>query len=109
MKNKILNTLKSIVQDVNDASDLNAALTIIVQRIRQVMQVDVVSVYFRDESNSQLVLMATEGLNQNAIGKIGLNLSQGLIELVAKQSEPVNIEDAHTHPQNHFVTETDES
>ena len=52
--------------------------------------------------------MATDGLNQSAIGKIRLNLDQGLIGYVSKQAEPVNIEDAHTHPNYHFVLETGE-
>ena len=108
MTNKMFDTLKSIVQDVNDASGLEQALAIIVERTRQVMQVDAVSVYFHDIKTDQLVLMATDGLNQNAIGKIRLNKGQGLAGLVIDQLEPVNVKDAHTHPNYHFVTETDE-
>jgi len=108
MKNKIFDTLKSIVHEVNEATDLVSALNIIVQRIKQVMCVDVVSIYFRDSLSNQLVLMATDGLNKDAIGKIKLEQNQGLIGMVVNQAEAVNIEDAHTHPNYHFVTETDE-
>ncbi|MDH5516650.1 MAG: phosphoenolpyruvate--protein phosphotransferase [Gammaproteobacteria bacterium] len=108
MTTDILSTLRNIIQDVNDASGLEQALNITVKRIKQVMQVDAVSVYFRDNTLQQLILMATDGLNQNAIGKIRFNLDQGLIGLVLKQAEPINIEDAHEHPDYHFVTETDE-
>jgi len=108
MKNNMFDTLRNIVQDVNDASGLEQALNIIVQRIRQVLQVDAVSVYFRDNKTDQLVLMATDGLNPDAIGKIRLNRGQGLIGLVLAQAEPVNVEDAHSHPNYHFVNETGE-
>lgn len=108
MSNKVLNTLRNIIQDVNDASGLDQALSIIVQRIRQVMNADAVAVYFLDEKTNQLVLMASDGYNQKAIGKIRFNLDQGLIGLVFNQAEPINIENAHTHPSYHFVTETDE-
>ncbi|MDH5765334.1 MAG: phosphoenolpyruvate--protein phosphotransferase, partial [Gammaproteobacteria bacterium] len=108
MTHSMFETLKNIIQDVNDASGLSDALNIIVQRTRKVMQVDAVSVYFHDVKTDQLVLMATDGLNKNAIGKIRFNLDQGLVGLVFNQVEAVNIEDAHTHPNYRFVTETDE-
>lgn len=108
MKNTMFDTLKGIVHEVNKASDLGSALNVIVRRTKKVMNVDVVSVYFRDVLTNQLVLMATDGLNQNAIGKIRLKQNQGLIGMVVNLAEAVNIEDAHTHPNYHFVTETDE-
>ncbi|MCW9006073.1 MAG: phosphoenolpyruvate--protein phosphotransferase, partial [Gammaproteobacteria bacterium] len=104
----MFDTLRNIIQDVNDASGLTQALNIIVQRTRQVMQVDAVSVYFRDHKNNQLVLMATDGLNQEAIGKIKFKPDQGLVGLVLTQAEAVNLEDAHKHPNYRFVTETGE-
>lgn len=108
MTHKIFETLKSIIQDVNEASDLKQALNIIVTRTRQVMHADAVSVYFRDNNTDQLVLMATDGLNPEAIGKIRFDLDQGLVSLVQTQTEPLNIKNAHAHPNYRYVTETDE-
>ena len=108
MADKMFDTLKNIIQEVNDAPGLEQALNITVNRIRDVMQVDAVSVYFRDEYTDQLVLMATDGLNQRAIGQIRFGLDQGLVGMVLNQAEPINIKDAHSHPNYRFVTETDE-
>lgn len=108
MSNNVLNTLKNIIHDVNDASGLDQALSIIVQRTRQAMKADAVAVYFLDGKTNQLVLMASDGYNQDAIGKIRFNLDQGLVGLVFNQTEPVNIENARTHPNYRFVTETGE-
>lgn len=109
MTNKMFDTLKNIIQDVNDASELEQALNIVVQRTRQVMHADAVSVYFRDDKADQLVLMATDGYNQQAVGKLKFNLDEGLIGVVLNQTEAVNIKNAHTHPNYRFVTETDEA
>ena len=108
MTNRMFDTLRNIIQDVNEASELEQALKIVVQRTKQVMHADAVSVYFRDDKTDQLVLMASDGYNQKAVGKIKFNLDQGLVGLVFNQTEPVNIQNAHTHPNYRFVTETDE-
>ena len=108
MINNVFNTLKNIIQDVNDAADLEQALAIIVKRTRETMQVDAATVYFRDDKTNELVLMATDGLNQNAVGKVRFCLNQGLIGYVTSQAEPVNVEDAQAHPNYHLVSETNE-
>ena len=108
MKNIRFDTLRNIIQDVNDASGLAQALNIVVQRTREVMHVDAVSVYYQDEKTDQLVLMATDGLNKNAIGRIKFKLDQGLVGLVHNKAETVNIKDAHTHPDYCYITETGE-
>ncbi len=109
MVNNMFGSLRMIIQEVNDASDLQHALNVIVQRTRELMHADAVSVYFRDEKTAQLVLMATDGLNQDAIGKVRLDTDQGLVGLVLTHAEPVNIKDAHTHPSYRFITETGET
>jgi phosphotransferase system, enzyme I, PtsP len=109
MTDKLFDTLRNIIQDVNAASGLEQALGIIVQRIRKVLQVDAVSVYLRDEKSGQAVLMATDGLNPAAIGKIRFGPGDGLVGLVLDNAEPVNIENAHTHPNYRAVTETGET
>lgn len=108
MKSRSFDRLRNIIQDVSDAPDLEQALNIIVQRVKQIMVADAVSIYLRDQTREQLQLMATDGLNQAAIGKTKLNLHQGLIGLVVQQAEPINIEDAHSHPKYHFIAETRE-
>ena len=108
MNNKILDSLRNIIHEVNNASDFEQALNIIVKRTRDVMCVDSVSVYFLDDKTKKLILMDTDGLNPNAIGKIRFNIDQGLVGLVFDHVETVNIKDAHTHPNYRFVTETDE-
>ena len=104
----MLNTLRKIVQEVNAAKDLNAALGIIVQRVREAMGSQVCSVYLLDPETNRFVLMATEGLNKKAIGKVSMAPNEGLVGLVGTREEPLNLEHASEHPRYRYFAETGE-
>lgn len=104
----MLNTLRKIVQEVNVAKDLKAALGIIVLRVREAMKSQVCSVYLLDTETNRFVLMATEGLNKRAIGKVSMAPSEGLVGLVGTREEPLNLEDAANHPRYRYFAETGE-
>ncbi|MWV10650.1 phosphoenolpyruvate--protein phosphotransferase [Pseudomonas sp. R-28-1W-6] len=104
----MLNTLRKIVQEVNAAKDLKAALTIIVQRVKEAMGSQVCSVYLLDPETSRFVLMATEGLNKRSIGKVSMALNEGLVGLVGTREEPLNLEHASEHPRYRYFPETGE-
>jgi phosphotransferase system enzyme I (PtsP) len=104
----MLDTLRRIIQEVNAAPDLDRALDIIVQRVRESVAVDVASVYLVDAIKQQYVLSATEGLRKNAIGNVRFNLDEGLVGVVGRREEPVNLEDAPLHPHYRFISETGE-
>jgi len=99
----MLDTLRRIVQEVNDAKDLAEALQIIVQRVKNSMAVDLCSVYLADHARQQNILMATDGLNPESVGKVALNFNQGLTGLVGEREEVVNIADSPSHPRYQFV------
>ncbi len=103
----MLNTLRSIIQEVNSARDLDQALSIIVGRVCDAMQVDVCSVYLTDEVQKQHVLMATQGLRSESVGKVRLDFSQGLVSLVASRAEPLNLADAQVHTSYHHSDKVD--
>jgi phosphotransferase system enzyme I (PtsP) len=104
----MLNTLRKIVQEVNAAKDLKAALGIIVQRVREAMGSQVCSVYLLDPESNRFVLMATEGLNKKAIGKVSMAPNEGLVGLVGTREEPLNLEHASEHPRSRYFAETGE-
>lgn len=94
----MLEILRRIVQEVSAARELNEALQIIVSRVRQAMAVDVCSIFLVDKNVSQYVLMATAGLPAEFVGGVRLPMGEGLISVVAQREEPVNLDDANTHP-----------
>src|SRR5512144_1109361 len=104
----MLAKLQQIVERVNAAANLHEALEIIVHRVKASMNTDVCSVYVRDPAAPQYVLMATDGLNPSSVGKIRLASGEGIVGLVAKRQEPVNIANAAKHPSYRYFPETGE-
>ncbi len=104
----MLAILQRIIQEVSQANDIERALAIIVKRVKEAMKVDVCSAYLSNESQHRHILMASDGLNPQSIGRAGLVFGQGLVSLVAERAETVNLESAPDHPRYHFVPGTDE-
>jgi phosphotransferase system enzyme I (PtsP) len=100
--------LQRILHEVNKAHDIEQAVAVIVSRVGSAMGVDVCSVYLHEPDSRQLVLMASEGLNPESVGKVRLALNEGLVGLVASRAEPVNVENAFDHPQFKYIEETGE-
>ncbi|NWN92679.1 phosphoenolpyruvate--protein phosphotransferase [Marinobacter adhaerens] len=104
----MLGILRSLVQEVNSARDLTEALGIIVSRVQKAMNTEVCSVYLLDPVSNRYILMATEGLYPQAVGKVSLAHSEGLVGLVGSREEPINLEDAPSHPRYRYFPETGE-
>jgi phosphotransferase system, enzyme I, PtsP len=103
----MLNSLRSIVQEVNTARDLQTALDVIVGRVKTEMNTEVCSVYLTD-AQGQYLLMATEGLEQASVGKVSLAPDEGLVGYVAVREEPVNLDRAESHHKYQYFAETGE-
>ncbi|MDN3517010.1 phosphoenolpyruvate--protein phosphotransferase [Aquisalimonas lutea] len=104
----MLQTLHSIIQEVNAARGLQHALNIIVKRVADSTHVDVCSVYLVDQDTQEFVLMATRGLNPDSVGHVRLRFDEGLVGLVGERKEPLNLEDAESHPRFRYFPETGE-
>lgn len=104
----MLATLRRIVQEVNAARDLEQALSIIVTRVKQAIKVDVCSVYLLDPASDAYILMATDGLNPQSVGRVRLARGEGLVSVVGETEEPLNLDDAPAHPRYRFIAETGE-
>ena len=99
----MLEMLRNIVQEVNIAEDLDSALKIIVQRIREAIGADVCSVYMRDQRSGRYVFQANEGLNREQLGRLSLAAGEGLVGMVAEREEPLNLDLATSHANFHPV------
>lgn len=105
---KMLNTLRSIVQELNGINDLQEALDTIAARVQSAMETEVCSVYLFDRDSGHYILKATEGLYKSAIDKVRIAPSEGLVGLVGAREEPINLEDAQSHPRYRYFPETGE-
>ncbi|WP_295384495.1 phosphoenolpyruvate--protein phosphotransferase [uncultured Thiodictyon sp.] len=104
----MLESLRRIVQEVDNAPDLEQALAIIVRRVKEVVKADVCSVYLNDYDNRRHVLQATDGLSQAAVGRVRIELGRGLAGLVSERAEPINLDDACAHPRYLRITDSGE-
>ncbi len=107
-KTPMLEVLRRVIQEVNGARNLDAALATMVRRIRKAMRTDVCSFYLYDREIEQLVLMETIGLHSQAVGRVSLRVGEGLVGLVAEREEPLNLEDARAHPRFRYFESTGE-
>lgn len=94
----MLKVLRRIVQEVSSARNLTEALNTLVHRIKEAIDTQAVSIYLIHYRRVEYVLAATDGLNIHAVGKIRVPLSQGLLGLIGRREEPINLEDAPSHP-----------
>jgi phosphotransferase system, enzyme I, PtsP len=104
----MLDVLRRVVQEVNGAVDFYEALHIIVTRVKAALDIDVCSIYLRSPRSGRLVLMASEGLHKESVGKVEMDVSEGLVGLVASRAEPINLENAAEHPRYRYFPETGE-
>ncbi len=106
----MLEFLRRIVQEVSTAPNLDKALNVVVKRVCESMGVDACTVYLVDQlsDDDELVLLATEGLLQEAVGHVRMGFDEGLAGLVARRAEPINLENAPVHPRYKFFAEAGE-
>ena len=99
----MLDALRQIVQDIGAAPGFRAALDLLVARVSLILDAEVCSIYLRDRTAGRLNLVANEGLSLGHVGKVSLAWNEGLVGLVAERAEPINLEDAASHPRFHPV------
>ncbi len=104
----MITTLRKIIQKVHNANDLGSALKLLVKEVKVAMDTEVCSLYLSEGAEPLFVLRATEGLKKSSIGKARLSSSEGLVGLVATRGEPINLDDASSHPNFQFIEGTGE-
>jgi phosphotransferase system enzyme I (PtsP) len=99
----LLNILQRISQDISSARDLRATLDMVVLSLLEMMVSDACSIFLWDSESRRFVLSANQGFAAHNIGNLSLNAGEGIIALVGKREEPINLADAAHHPSFHFV------
>jgi phosphotransferase system enzyme I (PtsP) len=79
----------------------------VVELVASTMVADVCSIYIRNEDES-LLLVATEGLRKDAVGRTRMKENEGLVGLVSSTARPLRLTDAFSHPRFSYRPETGE-
>ncbi|WP_028314554.1 phosphoenolpyruvate--protein phosphotransferase [Desulfatibacillum aliphaticivorans] len=89
---------RQIVNEVNNTTHLDEALSLVVKHSRSFMGADACSVYICDKQNGRFNLMAFDGAMSDAIGNTQVGSNEGLVGWVAAHEEVINLSNAADHP-----------
>ncbi len=101
-------TLEDISTLILQSHDLDETLNNIVSLVARRMNTEVCSIYLMEPDNRTLRLRASKGLSPESVGKVTMEIGEGLTGLAAEQREVVAIEEAQTHPRYRYFQETGE-
>ncbi len=104
----MLNLLRRIIESVSAAETLSEAMQKLVVKTKESLSVDCCSVYLFESENKCYRLVASDGLLPEAVGKTTIPYGSGLVGLVAKRLELLNLADATTHPNFMYIPEVGE-
>ncbi|MBI5562295.1 MAG: GAF domain-containing protein [Deltaproteobacteria bacterium] len=99
-------TLEEISMLASSDYDLNEVLKAVAEKTARRLGVDVCSIYLWD--GTHLVLRATHGLAQEAVGKARLKLGEGITGSAAAERKPLLVEDISKDPRYRYFQETKE-
>ena len=103
-----LTILEDISTLISHSHDLQATLNSIVATVADRMGTEVCSIYILDQSKKRLTIRATMGLDEESVGRVSMDIGEGLTGLVIQRMKPVMVVDALAHPRYKYFPETHE-
>ncbi len=103
-----LQDTSEILAALTGSRDLDGFLTRLVKLVARHLDADVCSIYLLEAESQQLVLRATTGLNAEAIGKVRMQVGEGLVGTALKELRPICESCASHHPAFRYFPGTDE-
>lgn len=103
MIGNLLSILRQISEIIAKTGNHQNTLAEIVTVLAQNLNVDVCSVYEYNDNTETLLLAATFGLNQDAVGTVSMKSGEGLTGTSFKERRILNLADPMNHPKfKHF-------
>ena len=94
----MIHRLHRIIQEVNRAPDIEHALELIIDSLKQDLKAEACTIFLAAIDDPQLlVLKASAGLNPDIVGRVERRFGQGLIGTIAVRAESMNLIDAPAH------------
>jgi DNA-binding PucR family transcriptional regulator len=100
--------LQKLALEAASTMERDELLSLVIRETTGVMDADVCALYLHDESRGGLVLTATNGLNQAAVGRVVLAPGQGITGTVAAAREPLSVADVATDARFKWIEGLDE-
>lgn len=103
-----LSFLEGIVRATAEATNYAELLRRIIDGAVEACGTQVCSLYLWSEREKMLVLTATNGLDQNAIGRVRMALGEGVTGWVAGQGQPLAVRDVRYEPRFEWLPGIDQ-
>lgn len=103
-----LQTLADISNIITSSHDADETLLHTAEMIAERLHVDACTIYVYNKQEKKLILRATQGLNQEAVGDVKMSPTEGLIGLVLENAAPVQVSEMKRHPRFKHFPEIDE-
>lgn len=103
-----ITTLEDISTLILQSHDLDETLDNIVTLVARRMRTEVCSIYLLEDDGRTLRMRATRGLSKRAVGKVVMEISEGLTGLAVEQGKVVSILEPQHHPRYRYFRETRE-
>ncbi|CAM2949558.1 phosphoenolpyruvate--protein phosphotransferase [Vibrio mytili] len=103
----MLSQLREIVEKVSRVDDVHLAFDILVKETCAALRTECCTIYLANEEMQRLELMATQGLIFEG-DSIHINFNEGLVGLVKRSAEPLNLAEASKHPEFKFFPQLGE-
>ncbi|ANS84546.1 Phosphoenolpyruvate--protein phosphotransferase [Vibrio scophthalmi] len=103
----MLSQLRDIVEQVSKVENVHSALELLVQQTCLAMNTECCTIYLANEEMQRLELMATQGLRFKG-KKIHIHFKEGLVGLVKRSAEPLNLAEASKHPNYKYFSQLGE-
>ncbi|MBQ8708606.1 MAG: phosphoenolpyruvate--protein phosphotransferase [Succinivibrionaceae bacterium] len=104
----MLTLLRKIIESVIAAPSLQEAMRNLVAKTKESLNADCCSIYLAEPKENRFRLASSDGLLAEAIGKTTLPYGDGLVGLVGRKLEPINLADAPAHPNFKYLPEVGE-
>ncbi len=90
--------LQDLVKDISAGVSFNRASTLLVTRVTNILNCAVCSLFVLDSKTNHLQLVANEGYRNLDPNQISVPPDTGVVGLVVRRQEPLNLANVHEHP-----------
>lgn len=95
--------LQDLIQDLAGGISFNRASAMLVARVTIILNCEVCSLFVQDAKTDQLQMVANEGLTTIDPRNFAVPSHKGVIGLVSRRKEPLNLSNVHEHPAVYHV------
>jgi len=108
IEDEYIYALRQIGQIATSRLGLSKRLEQIVKLTKNLIKVDACSIFLYNEPIKKLILEATDGLDPISIGKIKLDMGEGITGTCAELKQPLIVPEVKKHPKFKYFPETKE-